>query len=308
MIIIYKNLIDISKKLSCTVLLNESMKKHTSFKIGGNADVFIYVNNIESLKIILGLITTENIPYFIIGNGTNLLVADDGFRGVVLNLQHGLKDIEINKEENTIYCEAGVPLNKVCVCALQNNLSGLEFAWGIPGTCGGALSMNAGAYGSDISNVIESSKHLTPSGTTETLSKNELNLSYRKSIFSDKPFIISSMKFKLHKANEKDIRAKMYENISKRKSKQPLEYPNAGSIFKRPNGYFAGALIEQSGFKGKFVGGAMVSPKHSGFIINTGKATASDVSNLIYLIKDKVYKEFGVILECEIKTLGNVNL
>lgn len=308
MIIIYKNLIDISKKLSCTVLLNESMKKHTSFKIGGNADVFIYVNNIESLKIILGLITTENIPYFIIGNGTNLLVADDGFRGVVLNLQHGLKDIEINKEENTIYCEAGVPLNKVCVCALQNNLSGLEFAWGIPGTCGGALSMNAGAYGSDISNVIESSKHLTPSGTTETLSKNELNLSYRKSIFSDKPFIISSMKFKLHKANEKDIRAKMYENISKRKSKQPLEYPNAGSIFKRPKGYFAGALIEQSGFKGKFVGGAMVSPKHSGFIINTGKATASDVSNLIYLIKDKVYKEFGVILECEIKTLGNVNL
>ena len=308
MVIIYKNLIDISKKLSCTVLLNESMKKHTSFKIGGNADVFIYVNNIESLKIILGLITTENIPYFIIGNGTNLLVADDGFRGVVLNLQHGLKNIEINKEENTIYCEAGVPLNKVCVCALQNNLSGLEFAWGIPGTCGGALSMNAGAYGSDISNVIESSKHLTPSGTTETLSKNELNLSYRKSIFSDKPFIISSMKFKLHKANEKDIRAKMYENISKRKSKQPLEYPNAGSIFKRPKGYFAGALIEQSGFKGKFVGGAMVSPKHSGFIINTGKATASDVSNLIYLIKDKVYKEFGVILECEIKTLGNVNL
>ena len=308
MIIIYKNLIDISKKLSCTVLLNESMKKHTSFKIGGDADVFIYVNNIESLKIILGLITTENIPYFIIGNGTNLLVSDDGFRGIVLNLQHGLKNIEINKEENTIYCEAGVPLNKVCVCALQNNLSGLEFAWGIPGTCGGALSMNAGAYGSDISNVIESSKHLTPSGTTETLSKNELNLSYRKSIFSFIPFIISSMKFKLHKANEKDIRAKMYENISKRKSKQPLEYPNAGSIFKRPKGYFAGALIEQSGFKGKFVGGAMVSPKHSGFIINTGKATASDVSNLIYLIKDKVYKEFGVILECEIKTLGNVNL
>ena len=308
MVIIYKNLIDISKKLSCTVLLNESMKKHTSFKIGGDADVFIYVNNIESLKIILGLITTENIPYFIIGNGTNLLVSDDGFRGIVLNLQHGLKNIEINKEENTIYCEAGVPLNKVCVCALQNNLSGLEFAWGIPGTCGGALSMNAGAYGSDIPNVIESSKHLTPSGTTETLSKNELNLSYRKSIFSDKPFIISSMKFKLHKANEKDIRAKMYENISKRKSKQPLEYPNAGSIFKRPKGYFAGALIEQSGFKGKFVGGAMVSPKHSGFIINTGKATASDVSNLIYLIKDKVYKEFGVILECEIKTLGNVNL
>lgn len=308
MIIIYKNLIDISKRLSCTVLLNESMKKHTSFKIGGDADVFIYVNNIESLKIILGLITTENIPYFIIGNGTNLLVADDGFRGVVLNLQHGLKNIEINKEENTIYCEAGVPLNKVCVCALQNNLSGLEFAWGIPGTCGGALSMNAGAYGSDISNVIESSKHLTLSGTTETLSKNELNLSYRKSIFSEKPFVISSMKFKLHKANEKDIRAKMYENISKRKSKQPLEYPNAGSIFKRPKGYFAGALIEQSGFKGKFVGGAMVSPKHSGFIINTGTATASDVSNLIYLIKDKVYKEFGVILECEIKTLGNVNL
>ena len=308
MVIIYKNLIDISKKLSCTVLLNESIKKHTSFKIGGNADVFIYVNNIESLKIILGLITTENIPYFIIGNGTNLLVADDGFRGVVLNLQHGLKNIEVNKEENIIYCEAGVPLNKVCVCALQNNLSGLEFAWGIPGTCGGALSMNAGAYGSDISNVIESSKHLTPSGTTETLSKNELNLSYRKSIFSEKPFVISSMKFKLHKANEKDIRAKMYENISKRKSKQPLEYPNAGSIFKRPKGYFAGALIEQSGFKGKFVGGALVSPKHSGFIINTGKATASDVSNLIYLIKDKVYKEFGVILECEIKTLGNVNL
>ena len=308
MIIIYKNLIDISKKLSCTVLLNESMKKHTSFKIGGDADVFIYVNNIESLKIILGLITTENIPYFIIGNGTNLLVSDDGFRGVVLNLQHGLKNIEVNKEENTIYCEAGVPLNKVCVCALQNNLYGLEFAWGIPGTCGGALSMNAGAYGNEISDIIEYGNYLNPNGIINTLAKDELNLSYRKSIFSEKPFVISSMKFKLQKANEKDIRAKMYENIYKRKLKQPLEYPNAGSIFKRPKGYFAGALIEQSGLKGEFIGGAMVSPKHSGFIINTGKATASDVSNLVYIIKDKVYKKFGVTLECEIKTLGNVNL
>ncbi len=192
---------------------------------------------------------------------------------------------------------------------MQNDLSGLEFAWGIPGSCGGALFMNAGAYGNDISNVIKKGTHITLNGTEETLDKNEMQFSYRKSIYSNKPFIITSITFELNKSRLEDIKSKMHENILKRKAKQPLEYPNAGSIFKRPgNGYYAGTLVQQSGLKGASVGGAMVSPKHSGFIVNKGNATAKDVLNLINMIKEKVYKNSGILLECEIKTLGNIKL
>jgi len=280
------------------VLLNEELKKHTSFKIGGPADLFIYINNLSSGKALINLINKRNTPFFALGNGTNLLVSDEGYRGIVLSLEN----------ENIINCSSGIPLAKICVTALQSGLTGLEFAWGIPGSCGGALFMNAGAYGSDISNIILSCSHLLPDGTEETLNKDALELSYRKSFYSDKSLLITSMKFKLEKSDPKIIREKMYENISKRKSKQPLEYANAGSIFKRPEGYFAGALIEECGLKGKSFGGAMVSPKHSGFIVNTGNASAKDVIRLIRFIQEKVYNKFGVKLECEIKTLGNLEV
>lgn len=289
------------------MLLNEELKKHTSFKIGGPADLFIYINNLSSGKALINLINKRNTPFFALGNGTNLLVSDEGYRGIVLSFSKCEKVLSL-ENENIINCSSGIPLAKICVTALQSGLTGLEFAWGIPGSCGGALFMNAGAYGSDISNIILSCSHLLPDGTEETLNKDALELSYRKSFHSDKSLLITSMKFKLEKSDPKIIREKMYENISKRKSKQPLEYANAGSIFKRPEGYFAGALIEECGLKGKSFGDAMVSPKHSGFIINTGNASAKDVIRLIRFIQEKVYNKFGVRLECEIKTLGNLEV
>lgn len=289
------------------MLLNEELKKHTSFKIGGPADLFIYINNLSSGKALINLINKRNIPFFALGNGTNLLVSDEGYRGIVLSFSKCEKVLSL-ENENIINCSSGIPLAKICVTALQSGLTGLEFAWGIPGSCGGALFMNAGAYGSDISNIILSCSHLLPDGTEETLNKDALELSYRKSFYSDKSLLITSIKFKLEKSDPKIIREKMYENISKRKSKQPLEYANAGSIFKRPEGYFAGALIEECGLKGKSFGGAMVSPKHSGFIVNTGNASAKDVIRLIRFIQEKVYNKFGVKLECEIKTLGNLEV
>lgn len=192
---------------------------------------------------------------------------------------------------------------------MQNSLSGLEFAWGIPGTCGGALFMNAGAYGSEISDVILEATHITEDGLLQTLTKENMNLSYRRSIYSDSPFTIVSMKLKLNDGLKENIRTKMYETILKRKTKQPLEYPSAGSVFKRPgNGYYAGALIQDAGLKGISIGGAMVSSKHSGFIVNTGNATAKDVSDLIKLVKEKVYTNSGILLECEVKTLGNIEI
>lgn len=284
------------------------MKNHTSFKIGGPADLFIYINNENSLKTIIKKLNATNLPFFILGNGSNLLVSDEGYRGVVLSLSKSEKFLSL-KNNNTIICSAGIPLAKVCVFAMRNSLSGLEFAWGIPGSCGGALFMNAGAYGNDISNIIESSKYIDKYGNEKTLNKSEMNLSYRKSFYSDfNDNCIVSLEFKLKSSYLNKIREQMYENIHKRKSKQPLDYPNAGSIFKRPEGYFAGTLIENAGLKGYTIGGAMVSPKHAGFIINTGNATAADVKKLIDHIKKVVFEKFGVQLECEIKTLGNIHL
>ncbi len=304
----YQSLINLSTKLGCKVLINEPLKKYTSFKIGGPADLIVYVNNEKNLIEILTHIYEYEIPFFTFGNGSNLLVSDEGYRGVIICLDGDLKCIR--KENDTlITCGAGAPLGKACVFAMKNELSGLEFAWGIPGTCGGALFMNAGAYGKDISNVIFKANHVTPDGKTCTLRQDDMNLSYRKSLYSDNPFIITSISISLDKGIYEDIKLNMRQIVLKRKNKQPLEYPSAGSIFKRPvGGYYAGELIENCNLKGTAIGRAMVSTKHSGFIINTGNATAEDVSNLIKLIKEKVYNKTGIMLECEIKTLGNISI
>lgn len=294
--------------LGCTALENEPMKLHTSFKVGGNARLFIYIRNYECLAPILKFISENNLPYFILGKGTNLLVADSGYNGVVLSLLKSENKLEL-VSENTVRCTAGLPLAKVCMFAMKNSLSGLEFAWGIPGSCGGALYMNAGAYGEDISNIILDANHIDETGNIQNILAKDMELSYRKSYYSDKNFIISSMKFRLNPSSENEVKYKMFENIKKRKLKQPLEFPNAGSIFKRPGGgYYAGALIEDCNLKGFSIGGAMVSPKHAGFIVNTGNATANDIANLIKHIKEKVRNNSGIELECEIKTLGDIKI
>lgn len=287
---------------------DEPMKNHTSFKVGGPAKLFIYVNNESSLTSILNFINKSGLPFFVFGKGSNLLVADEGYNGVVLNLCRSKKILELSSD-NTVTCSAGLPLASACVFAMQNNLSGLEFAWGIPGSCGGALYMNAGAYGEDISCVIAKAYHIDQSGNIGILEKYAMELSYRKSFYSNKSLIISKIQFKLNPSSQEKIRFKMFENIKKRKLKQPLELPNAGSIFKRPGGgYYAGTLIQDCGLKGISVGGAMVSPKHAGFIVNTGNATANDVAALIKKIKETVKKSSGIQLECEIETLGNIEL
>ena len=286
--------------MGCTALEDEPMRLHTSFKVGGKAKLFVFVRNEECLSLILKFIRENNLPFFVIGNGTNLLVADSGYDGVILSLIKSERKLKLMSGD-TIECSAGLPIAKACVFAMENNLSGLEFAWGIPGSCGGALYMNAGAYGEDISNVIAEANHIDEFGNIHTLNAPDMQLSYRKSYYTGKPLIIHSMKFKLNSSNTEDIKNKMLENIGKRKSKQPLELPNAGSIFKRPSGYYTGALIQDCNLKGFSIGGAMVSPKHAG-------ATAKDIADLIAHIKEKVKSNYGVELECEIKTLGDIKI
>lgn len=303
---IYEILNDFSKSLGCDVLKNEMLGKYTTFKIGGPADLFIKVYNIKALQKLIKYLNEKEVPTFVIGNGSNLLISDEGFRGVVIHPDGDFKKI-YNKSDNIIECGSGASLAKSCVFALQNGLSGLEFAWGIPGSCGGAIFMNAGAYNLDMSSVITYSTHINSDGSIETIGNNDMLFAYRKSVYSDNKKIVTSMGIKLTPDDPLQIRKRMYQFMSRRKSKQPLEYPNAGSIFKRPGkGFYAGALIEGCGLKGKQIGGAMVSQKHAGFIVNTGSASCKDVVNLINLIKSSVYKNYGITLECEIKILGKV--
>lgn len=311
---VFKNLLKYDKlyedfsKQGCKILKDEPLSKYTTFKIGGPADLFIEVNKTSQLYGVIKIIKDNDIDFFIIGNGSNLLVSDKGFRGVVIKLSGDFNQIKL-LPDNKISCGCGVSLAQACMFALKNNLSGLEFAWGIPGSCGGAIYMNAGAYNNDISNLVKSSSFMTPEGEINTVFHKSSDFSYRKSFYTDTNYIALSMVLQLKLGNKKDIQDKMHTNITNRKLKQPLEFPNCGSVFKRPgNGYYAGALIEKCGLKGKSFGGAMVSPKHAGFIINTGNATCSDVVNLIHYIKKSVNEKFGILLECEVKALGKVNL
>lgn len=287
-----------------TILRDEPMFKHTSFKIGGEADIFITVNYVSDLAAVIKVLNKFNVQFFIIGNGSNLLVSDKGIRGAVIKLGGEFLDIKLIND-NTIECGAGVLISKLCSFACQNSLSGLEFAYGIPGTAGGAVFMNAGAYGGEMKDVMLSAKSLTFSGEIINRSAEEMELSYRESIYRQVNEIILSAKFELKKGDKLHIKEKMNEFIARRKEKQPLEYPNAGSVFKRPVGNFAGTLIQTCGLKGKKIGGAMVSEKHSGFIINTGNATCEDVINLIDHIKATVFEKSNIALECEVEIVGD---
>lgn len=289
---------ELSDKLGISYTMQEPMSKHTTFKIGGNADMFVSVSNTEQLKAVVTSCKDNDIPMFILGRGSNLLISDEGMCGVVLTLDGEFK--EISSKENTIICGAGANLTKLCVYALSESLSGLEFAYGIPGSVGGAAYMNAGAYGGEMKDVVASVTHMTPNGDIVTLDASELQFSYRHSVYKNTDDIILFVTMNLQPADNAEIKAKMDDYINRRKSKQPLEYPSAGSVFKRPQGNFAGTLIEQCGLKGKTIGGAQVSQKHAGFIINVGDATCEDVLNLVKFVQDTVRTQTGYFLECEI--------
>lgn len=291
------------EKIGCKVVTDEPMKNHTSFKIGGPADLYVTVNEIEQLSAALTLAEECQIPLFVLGNGSNLLVSDQGIRGAVLRLGGRFCDIGYASDE-TIYCGAGAQLSKLCAFALEHSLTGLEFAWGIPGSVGGAAFMNAGAYGGEMKDVIVSCEHIDKHGVKGVFSGEELDFAYRHSAYASGDYIITAVNLRLQKGDKAEIKAKMEELMGRRKDKQPLEYPSAGSIFKRPEGYFAGGLIEQCGLKGAQVGGAQVSPKHAGFIVNVGGASCDDVLTLIADIQKKVKEETGVTLECEVRKTG----
>ncbi len=278
--------------------LSEPMKDHTTFRVGGEADYYITVNSLTELQSVLGFCKEYAIPYMIIGNGSNLLVSDTGLRRAVIRLAGEFKELSVSKD--TVKCGAGVTLAKLCTFALDNSLSGLEFAFGIPGTVGGAVYMNAGAYGKEMKDVLHTVTHLTRDGKVETLSAENLCLSYRHSIYKSNKAIVLSATFKLSLGDKPQIKELMDDIMNRRVSKQPLELPSAGSVFKRPEGAFAGTLIEQCGLKGTSVGGAQVSPKHAGFIVNTGGATCKDVTDLISLVQKTVKDSTGYILEREI--------
>ena len=256
--------------------------------------------NEEEISKIIKICKSEGARYITVGNGSNLLVSDNGINAVVILLGKGFDNIRLI-DETTVYAEAGALLIKVCTFALEHGLSGLEFAYGIPGSCGGAAFMNAGAYGGEMKDVLYKCSHIDSNGDTGELEGEKLKLSYRHSAYYDNGCIVTGLYLKLKKGNKDEIKAKMTDLMGRRKDKQPLEYPSAGSTFKRPEGYFAGALIEECNLKGASVGGAEVSTKHAGFVINKGNASCNDVLELCKKVSDTVYKEKGVRLEMEIR-------
>ncbi len=290
-------------ELKIEYLCDCPMSLYTSFKIGGPADVLVKPRSTEQLKTALNLCKKHCVPVFVLGKGSNLLISDDGIDGAVINISSGFDDIKL-VDDKTVECGAGASLSSLCNFCLEHGLSGLEFAYGIPGSVGGAVYMNAGAYGGEIKNVITSASYLSADGEECVLSAEKLELSYRKSRFCGKNDIILSAKFRLVPDNADNIRKRMNDFIGRRKDKQPLSFPSAGSTFKRPEGYYAGALIEESGLKGFSVGGAQVSEKHAGFVINKGGATCKDVTDLMAHITKTVKDKFGVTLEAEIIKTG----
>lgn len=284
------------------VALDEPMSEHTSFRIGGPADLFVTPDDIDELRDVVAACRAAGVPHFVLGCGSDLLVADEGYRGVIVSCTKGLVNVAIDGE--TMACQAGVPLREASEMACELGLSGLEFACGIPGSVGGACFMNAGAYGGCVADVLESVRCLMPDGTQQSLPVEELALGYRASRVRDEGLVVLSATFRLHESDQDDIRARMDDFTQRRRKKQPLELPSAGSTFKRPEGHFAGKLISDAGLKGYAHGGAGVSTKHAGFVVNNGGATAADVHAVIRHVQDEVERQFGVRLEPELRFLG----
>lgn len=283
------------------IFMEEPMKKHTTFRVGGPADVLVQPDE-TALAAILALCRQYYVPYSFIGNGSNLLVGDKGIRGVVIEMTDPMGNIEVHGTRIT--AQAGAMLSKIANTAASNGLGGMEFAAGIPGSVGGAVVMNAGAYGGEMKDIIERVYVLDENGAQLELDRTALDLSYRHSCIPDKKYIVTKVVLELVPRDEAEIRSEMKELNEKRAEKQPLQYPSAGSTFKRPEGYFAGKLIMDAGLRGYQVGGAQVSEKHCGFVINKGDATAADICQLMQDVSDKVQAQFGVVLEPEVKMIG----
>ena len=294
---------------------NEPLSAHCTFRIGGPADVFILPENEAQLCAAIKLAKEANVKYYLLGNGSNILFEDAGYRGAVINVSAMKSAIGILESicfpgkdpaltYDAVVVGADKMLSSLCMTALENSLTGLEFAYGIPGTVGGAVYMNAGAYGGEMKDVLINSEYVSPDGTSGELDNEAMQLSYRHSAYEDSGLVITAASVRLTPGDQEQIKNTMHDIISRRRDKQPLEYPSAGSTFKRPEGHFAGALIEQCGLKGVSVGGAQVSEKHAGFIINRGGATASDILSLIKHVQARVKAQTGVSLETEIRLIG----
>lgn len=284
------------------VHVDEPMKEHTTFRIGGPADFFLTPGNWEELAGILNVCSVEKLPYFILGNGSNLLVSDSGYRGVVIQLCRNVNDIIV--EDTCIRAQAGALLSGIAAAAKNASLTGFEFAGGIPGTLGGAVVMNAGAYGGEMKDVITEVTVMNREGRIFEIPAEEMAFGYRTSIVKEAGYFVLEAKISLKRGDAEEIKSRMRELTEQRTGKQPLDFPSAGSTFKRPEGYFAGKLIMDSGLRGYRVGGAQVSEKHCGFVINAGGATAKDVRTLIQNVSDIVYEKYKVRLEPEVKFLG----
>ena len=284
------------------VLEQEPMARHTTFRIGGPADYFVELGSIEQIRAAIQVCREENLPWFVLGRGSNLLVSDKGYRGVILSIYKDFQKTEIQGE--TVTVQAGVLLTTLSGKVLDASLTGLEFASGIPGTIGGAVVMNAGAYGGEMKDIVRKVTVLDQDGEVRTLTCGEMQFGYRTSLAKKKGYIVLGAELMLKQGEKEKIREEMQALKAKRIEKQPLEFPSAGSTFKRPEGYFAGKLIMDAGLRGAAVGGAQVSEKHCGFVVNTGNATAADVRELMRQVQGKVQEQFGVHLEPEVRFLG----
>ncbi len=284
------------------ILTEEPMSRHTTFRIGGEAACFIRISSEEQLRKLIPYFENVGVEYFVLGKGSNLLVGDKGYPGVILQISDACQQIEA--EENRLQVQAGAALSKVALFAMERGLEGLEFAAGIPGTVGGGVVMNAGAYGGEMKQVVESVRVLSSEGEILTLDNDTMEFGYRTSIIRNRNFTVLSVTFRLREGNREEIRARIEDFQKRRMEKQPLNYPSAGSTFKRPEGYFAGKLIMDAGLRGFQIGDARVSDKHCGFVVNVGKATARDVTDVIEEVQEKVRERFGVSLEREVIYLG----
>ena len=285
------------------ILYKEPLAKHTTFRVGGEADCLVQISDTAQLPQLLKYLSLVEIPFFIIGNGSNLLVGDAGFSGVIVQIADKCNTIRV--AGNRIYAQAGAYLSKVAKTACEHGLTGLEFAAGIPGTVGGGVVMNAGAYDGEMKLVVEEVTVLDKEGNQLVLNNSTMEFGYRTSAIKNQPFIVTECCFLLQEGDKEAIAAKMADFQGRRKEKQPLEYPSAGSTFKRPEGHFTGKLIMDAGLAGYSIGGAQVSAKHCGFVINTGEATAADIRELIAYVQEEVYRQFSVKLEPEVIFLGD---
>ena len=294
-------LTSLCQNLECEYILNALMKDYTTFQIGGPCVILVRPYDEGQVAALIQFCAVNGIRWQVIGNGSNLLAPDGGVSGVVIQIGSNFSYIRKSLKEGEIICAAGASLSAAAAFAQKEGLTGLEFAWGIPGNVGGALFMNAGAYGGEMKDIVVSADYVDRMGNARTIGFSEMQFGYRHSVFSDKDWCITKVKMQLRPGDPAEIRRTMEDLMERRKSKQPLEYPSAGSVFKRPEGNYAGALIEQCGLKGRRVGGAQVSEKHAGFLINTGGATCADVLELIRQVQQRVWEETGVRLEPEVR-------